>query len=438
MSNTATLPTERRATGFAITPEALRLLVAMAVLALMWISLRPFGAGGVSEGGETDFTREGMLISQIGYSAMAAIVLATVMTLVDRRLITRFVSVGWLAMFAIVGLSAFTGEADGVWRSVAFSLIVTALAGAVTLLPATARDFETALKTVSLVLLALCYGGLVVDPVSSIHQASDLEAQHAGLWRGVFFHKNIAGPVMIMIGFGGIFLMRRRHFAAGALIAALAFLFAFNAGSKTALALAPLVVAIVLVPALVGLRLVAAIGAVVAIAGAHALTVGTVFVPAFDAVLRTFSETTTFTGRTAIWDFAGDYVLARPWTGFGFDGFWGTPLLLATEQPFDRAWDPRGIVHGHNGFFDIVLFFGLPGLFMLIWLTVFAPAIDYVRAGRQAGNGPLADFFFMVIVFAVLTAALESFFFRRADPIWLTMIMALAGLRLCARMPLRS
>jgi O-antigen ligase len=438
MSSTATLRTDRRAGTVPLTPDTLRLVLATAVLALIWISLDPFAASGLYEGGESSSSRQGRLVNQLGYSLMAALTLATIMSFVDRRVLARFVSVPWLVMAAILAASALTADVSGTWRSVAFTLIALGMAAALPLLPATRGDFETVLKTVSIVLLALCYGGLVLDPGSAIHQGSDLEAQHAGLWRGVFTHKNIAGPVMIMVGFGGIFLMRRRQWLWGGLIAALAFFFAFNAGSKTALALAPVTIGLILLPALFGLRLLGAIAAVVAIATAHALTVGTVFVPAFDAVLRSFHQTTTFTGRTGIWDFAGDYLLARPWTGFGLDGFWGTDFLRSTEQPFDRPWDPRGIVHGHNGFVDVTLFLGVPGLVMTVWLVVLAPAVDYVRAGARSRDGALADLFFMIVVFAVLVSALESFFFRRADPIWLTTVIALAGLRLTARLPLRA
>ncbi|MBO6639262.1 MAG: O-antigen ligase family protein [Roseitalea sp.] len=438
MSNTATLRTDRPAGTIRLTADTLRLVLATAVLALIWISLDPFSAGGLYEGGESSFSRQGRLINQLGYSVMAALTLATIVSCVDRRVLVRFISVPWLIMAAIIAASAVTADVSGTWRSVAFTLIALVMAAALPLLPARRGDFETALKTVSLALLGLCYAGLVLDPGAAMHQASDLEAQHAGLWRGVFTHKNIAGPVMVMVGFGGIFLARRGHWIGGTLIAVLAFFFAFNAGSKTALALAPVTIALVLLPALFGQRLLAAIAALVAIAAAHALTVGTVFVPAFDAILRIFHETTTFTGRTAIWDSAGDYMLARPWTGFGLDGFWGTEFLLSTEQPFDRSWDPRGIVHGHNGFVDIALFLGLPGLAMTIWLIVLAPAADYVRAGARTRDGALADLFFMVIVFAVLVSALESFFFRRADPIWLTTVIALAGLHLTARLPLRT
>ncbi|WP_306119222.1 MULTISPECIES: O-antigen ligase [unclassified Roseitalea] len=436
MSSTATLPTEAARVHVRLTQDHLRLALATAVLALIWISLRPFEAEYIRSG---EAVQAGRLINQLGYSAMAAAVLATIVSLVDRRVVGAFVGVPWIAMLAIVAASALTGDpGESVWRSVLFSLIAAGLAGSVALLPASLRDFDRAIAIAAIALLATCYAGLLVFPDAAVHQAGEFEAEHAGLWRGTFTHKNIAGPVMVMVGFAGIYLMRRGRLGAGALIAALAFAFMVQAGSKTSLALAPVVVAIVLVPALAGLRPLAVVASLAAIAGTHMLTLGSVFVPAFDTVLTSIVADVTFTGRTAIWDFAGDYVLSRPWTGFGYEGFWRTPLLLDTEQPFDRSWDPRGIIHGHNGFMDVVLFFGLPGLALMVWLVAIAPAIDYARSGHSRDNAILADLFYMIAVFSVLTAALESFYFRRADPIWLTTLVALGGLRLTARLPMRG
>ena len=47
-----------------------------------------------------------------------------------------------------------------------------------------------------------------------MHTANSLEPEHAGLWRGVFTHKNIAGPVMACFSFAGLYLCRRGWTAA--------------------------------------------------------------------------------------------------------------------------------------------------------------------------------------------------------------------------------
>ena len=44
----------------------------------------------------------------------------------------------------------------------------------------------------------------------------------------------------------------------------------------------------------------------------------------------------------------------------------------------------------------------------------------------------------MVLLFTALNAFLESFFFRRADPVWLFLVFGVLGLRLVARFPIRS
>jgi O-antigen ligase len=46
--------------------------------------------------------------------------------------------------------------------------------------------------------------------------------------------------------------------------------------------------------------------------------------------------------------------------------------------------------------------------------------------------------FMMMLLFTALNAFLESFFFRRADPVWLFFVMATLGLRLVARYPVAT
>lgn len=411
----------------------LRMLLATIVLMLAWITLTPFS--GATMGTAVPGTPpQGNILNQLGYSTAGALVLLAMATTIDRRLLARLFGPAWILMMALVVLSsATTHDPSTAVRAVAFSLIAVLTGAGFVLLPARPVDLDRILTVGALAVLLLCYAGLALLPTASIHQPGEMEAQHAGLWRGLFIHKNIAGPVMASIGFVGIYLLRRGRTWSGGLVTILAFVFLSQTGSKTSTALAPLVVAMVLVPSLVGLRPLAALAALGAILGAHAMTIGTIYVPAFDALLRVYDPVTTFTGRIEIWEFARDFVLERPLTGFGYDGFWLGPVALGAEQPFDRSWDPRSIVHGHNGYLDIALTMGLPALGLVIWLTVLAPAVDYMRGAGSRNNRLLSDMFFMIVVFIVLTSALESFFFRRADPVWMTLVIALFGLRMTAR-----
>ncbi len=411
----------------------LRLLLALAALVLCWVTLTPFSGAAIANA-VPGTVSQGNLLNQLGYSAMAALVAFAMITLVDPRLLQSLFGIGWIVMFGFVALSAVTAaDPSSAARAVAFSLLAVLVAASLVVLPARTRDFDTVLAIAGLVVLAVCYAGLVVYPDAAIHQPGETEAQHSGLWRGLFSHKNLAGPVMAAIGFAGVYLIRRKRYVVGTAIALLAFVFLSQTGSKTSTALAPLVIALVLIPPTMGLRTLTAPVAILTMLGAHALTIGTLYVPVFDVILRLYDPETSFTGRLEIWEFSRDYVLQRPWTGFGYDGFWLSAIALGAEQPFDRVWDPRAIVHGHNGYLDVALAMGLPALLLMIWLTVFAPAFDYMRSGTGKTNRLLADLFFMIVVFVVLNAALESAFFRRADPVWLTLVMAVFGLRMTAR-----
>jgi O-antigen ligase len=128
----------------------------------------------------------------------------------------------------------------------------------------------------------------------------------------------------------------------------------------------------------------------------------------------------------------------RPWFGYGYDSFWGSKMLLDTDQPFDRPWDIRTIVHGHDGYLDIAIVMGIPALCVAVFTFLVEPLRDYMRIPHLKENIFLGDFFMMVLLFTALNAFLESFFFRRADPVWMFFVMGVLGLRLVARIPIRS
>jgi O-antigen ligase len=61
-----------------------------------------------------------------------------------------------------------------------------------------------------------------------------------------------------------------------------------------------------------------------------------------------------------------------------------------------------------------------------------------MRIPLRKENIFLGDFFMMILLFTALNSFLESFFFRRADPVWLFFVFSVIGLRLTARFPLKT
>lgn len=431
MSNIATHRTNDLSLFMARSGSSIRSAVATLTLIIFWVSFEPFAGDNVS--GEITVST-GNLVNQLGFTAVFAMVLFSLLAFTPPAAIVRLLSFSWMVVIAMLAVSvAFAPDFDSALRAFLFTTIGLLTAAGLTVLPKSADMFCRSVLIAGGAVLFLSYIGLILFPTAAIHQASSIEAQHSGLWRGVFTHKNIAGPIMATLTFAGIYMYRRGMRWPGVLLTIAAFLFVMNTGSKTSVALVPATILLVVIPASVGMRPLGALIVMLAILGAHALTVGTVFVPVFDDILRMFAPTTTFTGRVEIWEFAKDYVMQNPLTGFGFDGFWQTPNTLMAERVFDQTWDPRLIVHGHNGFLDVALNFGLVCLVLAIWLLVIAPAIAYANTVRNAENGYMADFFFMIIAFTGMNAALESFYFQRSDPIWLTLIIALFGLRMTSR-----
>jgi len=402
--------------------------VATLVLTALFLTFRPFATAteAVGDGGDP--------VNQLGYGLLGVLALLAMLMYAERRAVMALISPWWLLLLLFAGLSVWTShDSSSAMRSFAFTVIAIVSVCAVLSLPRDIGSFTTVLTFASVVALALCYFGVVFMPGSAIHGAVGPEPEHAGMWRGVFSHKNIAGPVIAATGFVGLFLMRQGRLALGTAILLAAFIFVWNTGSKTAAGLIPITVLVVFLPRLFGLhQLTAPLIAVGLVAG----TVATVGIALFGPVYRLAEMVLpdmTYTGRLAIWQFSLDMIANRPWAGYGYESFWGTVARTQTDMHFDMAWDVRNIVHAHNGYLDIALTMGLPALLLALLVFVLAPLRDYARTPLLKTNVLLADLFLMMLTYTLLNALLESFFFRRADPVWIVFVLAALGLRLVSR-----
>jgi O-antigen ligase len=323
-------------------------------------------------------------------------------------------------------------------RAASFTVIGLTAVAAVLTLPRDGDSFSTVLVAAGFIVLGLSYAGLVIYPNEAVHSADSIEPQHAGFWRGVFTHKNVAGPVMACLGFGGIYLWRRGWKWTGAALFVMAMVFMSNTGSKTTLVLVPAAALLVILPGLIGMRFLTPLFFLLSVVVTGLATLGIVFIEPLKDLAAELAPDLTYTGRTALWDFAGEMLARRPWTGYGYESFWGTPIVQNADLPFDIEWDIRGIGHGHNSYLDLAVSMGIPALAVAAITFLIVPMRDFLRIPRLKENILLGDFFMMVLSFTALNAFLESFFFRRADPVWLMFVFAILGLRLVARFPVRS
>lgn len=415
----------------AVTQGTVATGMAALILTLLIISFRPFQpAGAVLEAGGGD------AVNQLGFGTVGLLALGGLVCFTRPKLVLALWGPWFLLLLGFFFLSVLHAADPGqAARAASFTLIGIVAIGAVLVLPPDAERFSWVLAIAGFAVVGLSYAGLVLLPDVAKHTADSMEPQHEGLWRGVFSHKNIAGPVMACFAFAGVYLFRRGWRWAGAVLFVLAIIFVAHTGSKTTAGLVPVAVLVVALPGFMGVRGLTPWLVALVLAGTALGTLGIVFIGPLSDFAATHFPDMTFTGRTALWHFGGEMIAQRPWFGYGYESFWGTPLVTEMDRPFDMDWDISGIVHGHNGYLDIAVLMGLPALGAAVFAVILVPLRDYARTPRLLENVRLADFFLMVLLFTTLNAFLESFFFRRADPVWLFTVMGILGLRLVARFP---
>ncbi|MEF2552362.1 O-antigen ligase [Aurantimonas sp. A2-1-M11] len=411
--------------------DLVRLMLGAGILTALLVTVTPFAV--TFEGDQN----AGNLANQLGYASLALVVFAGHFLLTDRTTLLALMRPAWMMMAVwLLGSALWAAQPENALRGAVFTLLAMAAVSGVLCFPKDVRAFRTALTLAMLAVLALSYLGVIALPGLAIHDGSGSEPQHAGLWRGAYSHKNVAGAVFAVVFFCGVYLFRAGNRWTGFAIAVLAALFVVKTGSKTSIILLPVVAAIVVFGAIAGRRLLVA-GIAVTLTLMALLTLGTVLSPTLDNIVQTVVPGTTFTGRMDLWRFALEVFDGHEWTGFGLNAFWQTQVVFGTERNFELSWDPRGIANAHNGYLDVAISMGLPGLALAILVLVILPLRDFVHIGRDRESERLGQMFLMILAYLLLNSFLESFLFDRANPIWMAVCFAVIGLRLLSRRPVR-
>ncbi len=397
---------------------------------LVWISTAPFKGSY-----EVAAQESSNLVNQIAFSLMAVLGLAGAASSAGRVAARAYLRPTWLLLLLWMTIGVFhSANPDISMRAFRFTLVVLTIAGTIMLLPRDQPHFARLIGTAALIVVLVCYAGLIVFPDIAIHSAGDaLEPEHAGAWRGLFDHKNIAGAMMVIMMLIGIFVGGAGSPRLGYVLTGLAATFLFFTGSKTSMGLGPFVVLVGLACARIGsiwLRGLVALGPLAILLTA---TIGSVLFKPVNAVVQAVSPGQTFTGRTEIWSFALDRLWNRPVFGYGFEGFWQSDYVLYAEIGENETGIAQGMVHGHSGYVDLAIGLGIPGLVIALTVLILLPLRDHHRVIRTPENKAMAELFFRIWLFCLYSACLESFFFRRSDPVWFALLVCVIGLRLTSR-----
>ncbi|MBV8826137.1 MAG: O-antigen ligase family protein [Bradyrhizobiaceae bacterium] len=415
-----------RALDAAGNERLVRTVLFMAVFFQLWLTAHPFPD--LSDPSALQPEAEGNLISQvlavITTGTLAGFAFAKRLRLVLKAitpiLVLTFV---WFACSAI--LSAHPGLAA---RRVVLASFVIFQAAMFLLLPQDRTHFVRMLTFGSLVVLILCYAGVIFAPGLSIHQATDIaEPQLAGNWRGFFAHKNGAGAGMSIFVISGIYIFRTFSRVLGSLIVALAAVFLFFTESKSPIMLLPLALLFSVIMVKLRsptLKFIIAISVPVMIC---LLTIGSVASDAIYAVVEKLISDPTFTGRNDIWEFALDHIAQRPLVGFGYQAFWGTSELV-NSWTWTESWGYRAS-DAHNGYVNIAVMTGLVGLALALGWAFVQPFIDHLRTPAQGIDRALNMMFVQIWLFGLYLSGFESELFNNGSVVWFMTAAAVIGLR---------
>ncbi|MGY8661255.1 O-antigen ligase [Bradyrhizobium sp. UFLA05-109] len=408
-------------------PIALRHVYLTAILLMVWITPTPYTSLQVESAtnGPLNYTVFGLmaglslLLVHERYGALAGAAGGTM-------------SAYWV--WLVVNAVLSTSPSVSVMRLVlvAFAFV---LAASLPLLAGSEATLNRCIAFAAWTLLALCYLGVMLVPDLATHTQHDIAEPHlAGDWRGTFGHKNSTAPVMAMLVFVGLHLLRSGNLIGGVLMVASSAIFLFFSGGKTATALCAYTVLVSwLLLRLTSLRAMALV-AFVPLALLNVISIGSVLFPQLRSVLAILPVDASFTGRSDIWSFVLDAIRMRPILGYGFAAFWGEPASANLQPEGDTAWAVEA-AHSHNGYLDLAVTIGLPGLALSLLVFLYNPLRNYCLARRIHPDSSLLALFLQIWLFGIHLASMETVFLYRIEPGWFTFLLATFALHYFARFP---
>jgi O-antigen ligase len=425
-------PERGAAAGRADIPDPLRIAAMVAILLVMVVGVDPFHDGTAAANIESG--AGGNRLNQILFLAVGAGVgmLFLQRGLAVLRPLATLPILLTLAWFLVVTVTSTEPAVSG--RRLISLMIMLAAAAALPLLARDLRQFAGVLGGTALVILIVCYLGLLVVPDLSMHTVLDLrEPEHAGSWRGLFAHKNGAGVIMAALLFIGLFCAQAGHGALGAVVAVLAVLFLAFTNARTSMVLAPmtLILSWLCLATRVGWwRRLVLLGPLAALL---TVTVGAVLVAPVGELVGRLTGDASFTGRTDIWAFAAENIARRPLTGFGYGAFWENVFYGGGADAL--TWVNKA-TDAHNGYLNTTLETGLPGLLLTLWWFVWRPVSDLRGRNGDGRIDATALLFLRIWLFGLLAAVFETILYHATNGLFFLMAMSVFGLRYltCARL----
>lgn len=132
----------------------------------------------------------------------------------------------------------------------------------------------------------------------------------------------------------------------------------------------------------------------------------------YDVYTTAGNQAETLTGRTAIWAFALDGALQKPWIGNGFDAMWKVMPPFGPDQ-----FEAR---HAENELLQQFYAYGAAGIVMLI--GIYGSLYSKIRKMRRGSSKTI---FFSILLFIVIRGLAEAEPFDLLLPLWAIVLLSM-------------
>jgi exopolysaccharide production protein ExoQ len=392
-------------------------------LLLVFVGLSPFATRdpiALAAGGTTG---TGDIARQIAYSGAFLFIGFAAMRAKGFGVLAAIPPLLALLLFWCLISAAWAPAPDVAFRRAVLETVIVIS----TVMGVAAAGVERSLMLLRLVLgLVLLVNWLSIPLVqNAVHLPGEIDLGLVGDWRGLYFHKNIAGAVSAITAILFFFeALKTRRLLNGAICAA-ALGFVWMTHSKSSLAFLP---AAIIAGSLYRFswrrgidRAIITVAALIV-----AALLGTFIIGEWSHISRAFSDPTELTGRTAIWRGEIAFIRDHFLLGSGFGSFSDTGAVSLFHNYVADTW-VQNISHGHNAYLQIFVTTGAIGFAFAMAALLFAPARELWRFDPL--NVGIKACLLAIFIFMVLHNLLESDFLEGDGPAWVAFVLILAALR---------
>lgn len=310
-------------------------------------------------------------------------------------------------------------------------LILTTVTLILACFGATSLGSRRAILVTTAVLLAavvLNIAFVVIFPEQGIHLYGKLGAMHQ--WRGFMTDKNIAGSLTAITIIFVLFGPSIGPISTRLIGVALPAILLIQSYSRTSIAACIIAVAVGSLFSLANTKQGAlrrnaydGLNKVVKFGGIAALILLLIFSVHTAPFLTLLDNSAIFSRRGEIWQPMLLYFNEHAWGGAGYGAYWS---LINDKTDFSGSW-LRKVTQGHNGYLDMLVQIGAPGLALVAFATVAAPL---TLASRVSGpltrdRYGLTPLLVAIMTFYMISNLMESSLFDRDKlPFIVTTIVA--------------